>query len=469
MVFSSLIFLFVFLPITLIAYYISSRRVKNFILLIASLIFYAWGEPVYIWVMVFSIIFNYTNGLMMDKHSGNKAVSKAILTLSIVVNVGILCYFKYYGFFIENINTLLGLKLNYREELPLPVGISFYTFQTMSYIIDVYLGKVKVQRNIIDFGTYVTMFPQLVAGPIVKYGDIERQLKDRRENREKFSLGVERFIIGLAKKVLLANNIGLLWSSIKGIPLEGISMLSAWLGILAFTFQIYFDFSGYSDMAIGLGKMFGFDFMENFQYPYISRNITEFWRRWHISLGAWFREYVYIPLGGNREGKLKQYRNLFVVWLLTGFWHGANWNFILWGLYFGIVLVIEKTFLKEWLDSKPKALGHIYTLLIVIIGWVFFESDTIYDGLIFIKTMFGFGGAKLVDSVALYYLRTYCVSFIILALCSTPIPRKLKARMRDRLIVIEPIIIPILYFILLFLSTAYLVDASYNPFLYFRF
>lgn len=468
MVFSSLIFLFIFLPTVLFIYHISSRRMKNFVLLIASLIFYAWGEPVYVIIMILSIIFNYISGLIMAKYENRGAVKVSILTVSMVVNLGILCYFKYYGFFIKNTNNLLGLDLAYRE-LPLPVGISFYTFQAMSYIIDLYGGSIEVQRNIINFGTYVTMFPQLVAGPIVKYGDIERQLDNRVESIEKFSAGVERFIIGLAKKVLLANNIGMLWSTIKGIPVAELSVLSAWLGILAFTFQIYFDFSGYSDMAIGLGKMFGFDFMENFDYPYTSRSITEFWRRWHISLGEWFREYVYIPLGGNRVGALKQLRNLFIVWLLTGFWHGANWNFIFWGLYFGLVLVVEKNFLRSWLESRPKIIGHIYTMLIVIIGWVFFEYESLGQIAQFIKVMFGIGNNNLVDGVAIYYLKTYLMTFIFLVLCSTPLLKKLIERMREKSHILESVIMPVLYLALLFLSTSYLVDASYNPFLYFRF
>lgn len=468
MVFSSLIFLFVFLPIVLLMYYISNKKLKNLILLMASLVFYAWGEPVYVVIMIFSIVFNYINGLIMDRYHSNGAVKSLLLIVSIVVNLGILCYFKYYGFFVENINNFLGLKLSYRE-LPLPVGISFYTFQTMSYVIDVYRGNINVQKDIISFGTYVTMFPQLVAGPIVKYGEIEKQLENRVENLEKFSKGIERFIIGLAKKVLLANNIGILWTTVKTTPIAEISALSAWLGIIAFTFQIYFDFSGYSDMAIGLGKMFGFQFVENFDYPYISRSITEFWRRWHISLGSWFREYVYIPLGGNRCGWLKQYRNLFIVWLLTGFWHGANWNFILWGLYFGFILIIEKTFLKGWLDCRPKVIGHIYTMLVVIVGWVFFEFESVDNIVIFIKTMFGFGENALVDGTALYYLRTYFISFIILIICSTPFPKNIVCNIGKKYTAVEPIVLPVLYFILIFLSTAYLVDASYNPFLYFRF
>lgn len=336
MVFSSLIFLFMFLPLTLIIYYISPKVSRNFILFIVSLIFYAWGEPVYIVIMLFSTIFDYANGVLIDKYRNYKGIAKVIFINSIIVNLGILSFFKYYSFIIENINTLFNLNIQV-EVLPLPVGISFYTFQTMSYVIDVYLGKVQAQRNIISFGTYVTMFPQLVAGPIVKYSDIDKQLQDRNVTLDRFGEGMELFIRGLALKVLLANNIGLLWTSIKTTPLSELTILTAWIGIIAFAFQIYFDFRGYSAMAQGLGKMFGFDFPENFNYPYISKSVTEFWRRWHISLGSWFREYVYIPLGGNRTGLFKQLRNLFIVWFLTGLWHGANWNFIIWGLYFGFL------------------------------------------------------------------------------------------------------------------------------------
>lgn len=468
MVFSSLIFIFVFLPITLFAYYISKGRAKNLVLLIASLIFYAWGEPVYVVIMIFSIIFNYICGILIDKFKGMGKKDKLILISSVVINIGLLGYFKYYGFFIENINKIFGINLEYRE-LPLPIGISFYTFQTMSYVIDVYLEKVNVQKDIISFGTYVTMFPQLVAGPIVKYGDIEKQLRERKETLNNFSKGIERFIIGLSKKVLLANNIGLLWSSIKSLDIKNMSTVSAWMGIGAFTLQIYFDFSGYSDMAIGLGRMFGFEFMENFDYPYISKNITEFWRRWHISLGSWFREYVYIPLGGNREGKLKQYRNIFIVWLLTGFWHGANWNFILWGLYFGVILTIEKCFLKKWLDRQPNFVGHIYTMLIVILGWVFFEFDDMTKGMEFTRVMFGMGGSGLFDKTCLYYLRSYALYFIVLIISCTPLPKRVASNMRTRFEGFSLAVQPILYIILLLLSTAYLVNESYNPFLYFRF
>lgn len=393
---------------------------------------------------------------------------QAAFFTSLIVNLGILFFFKYYGFLINNVNYFFKANLPVLN-LPLPVGISFYTFQTMSYIIDVYWGKVPAQKNIISFGTYITMFPQLVAGPIVKYGDIKEQLVKRKESLDLFGKGAGTFIIGLAKKVLIANNIGLLWNSIKATPIQELSVLSAWLGIIAFTFQIYFDFSGYSDMAIGLGKMFGFEFMKNFDYPYLSKSVSEFWRRWHISLGSWFREYVYIPLGGNRCGKLKQYRNLFVVWFLTGLWHGANWNFILWGLYFGFFLCIEKMFLGKWLEAHTPFLGHIYTLLIVIVGWVLFELESLSQCAGFIKVMFGFGGVSLFDSRAIYYLYTNTFLLIIAAVCSTPIIKNFFEKIQTKSKKLVYNALPLVYLLLMFLSTAYLVNESYNPFLYFRF
>lgn len=452
----------------ILVYYISPKSMRNFIFFIASLIFYAWGEPIYILIMLFSTFFDYFNGILINKYRSKKRIKKFILINSLVVNLGLLCFFKYYGFIVTNINNIFNLNIKILD-LPLPLGISFYTFQTLSYTIDVYLGKVSPQRNIISFGTYVTMFPQLVAGPIVRYSDIAWELENREESLTLFGEGAELFILGLAKKVLLANNIGILWDSIKATPINEISVLSAWLGIIGFTFQIYFDFSGYSDMAIGLGKMFGFNFMKNFDYPYTSKSITEFWRRWHISLGAWFREYVYIPLGGNREGRLKQYRNLFIVWFLTGLWHGANWNFILWGLYYCVFLIIEKGFLQKRLKDKPQFIGHIYTLLVVIVGWVFFEFEDIKQGLSFIGTMFGFGSHPLIDSKTIYYLYTNILLFIVLAICSTPIVKKGINKMKEKSNTSTAIIIPLVFIVILFVCTAYLVDESYNPFLYFRF
>lgn len=468
MVFSSLIFLVLFLPLTVLVYYVSPKALRNFILLIVSLMFYAWGEPLYIFIMIFATGFDYMNGLLIEKYRNRKVIARVIFLSSMAISIGMLCFFKYYGFVVDNINQLLGLNIH-AASLPLPVGISFYTFQTMSYIVDVYRGRVPAQKNIISFGAYVTMFPQLVAGPIVKYGDIAKQLIDRKVTLDRFGEGAELFISGLAKKVLLANNIGLLWTSVKATPTEDLTVLSSWLGILAFTFQIYFDFSGYSDMARGLGKMFGFDFMENFNYPYISRSVTEFWRRWHISLGSWFREYVYIPLGGNRVGRLKQLRNLFAVWLLTGLWHGASWTFVLWGLYFGFFVTVEKLFLLNWLTRRPRFAGHLYTLMIVIVGWVFFEFEHISAAMEFIRTMFGFGGHGFVNRQTLYDLSTNFVLFVVLAMCSTPLPRRVLLYLRDKLNMAGAITVPVVYISLMFLSTAYLVNETYNPFLYFRF
>lgn len=468
MVFSSLIFLFMFLPLALIIYYISPKILRNFILFIVSLIFYAWGEPVYIFIMIFSTIFDYFNGVLIDNYRDRKGITKAIFINSIIVNLGILAFFKYYGFVVDNINTIFNLNIQV-ETLPLPVGISFYTFQTMSYVMDVYLGKVQAQKNIISFGTYVTMFPQLVAGPIVKYSDIDKQLQERNVTLDRFGEGMELFIRGLALKVLLANNIGLLWTSVKATSISELTILTAWIGIIAFAFQIYFDFRGYSAMAQGLGKMFGFDFPENFNYPYISKSVTEFWRRWHISLGAWFREYVYIPLGGNRTGLLKQLRNLLIVWFLTGLWHGANWNFIVWGLYFGLFVTLEKLFLLKWLKNRMSFIGHVYTLIVVLIGWVFFEFENLSVAMNFIGTMFGFNQSVFLDNKTLYYVTTNFMLFIVLAICSTPFPKRAFGYIREKLKLPGSLGIPVLYVILAVLSTAYLVNDTYNPFLYFRF
>ncbi|EQK44506.1 MBOAT, membrane-bound O-acyltransferase family protein [[Clostridium] bifermentans ATCC 19299] len=468
MVFSSIVFLFTFLPITLILYYISPRKMKNIVLLLISLIFYAWGEPVYVFLMMFTTVVDYLIGLLINKYRRNKIKSKRIFIFAVLVNLGILGFFKYYGFVIENINSVFSLNIGYNQ-LPLPIGISFYTFQTLSYVIDVYLDKVKVQKSLISFGLYVTMFPQLVAGPIVRYTDIDYQLKHRTHSMNKFGEGVDRFIQGLSKKVLLANNIGMIFTSIQQYDASEISVLTAWLAIAAYTLQLYFDFSGYSDMAIGLGKMLGFDFIENFNYPYISKSVTEFWRRWHISLGSWFREYVYIPLGGNRCSTIFQLRNLCIVWFLTGLWHGADWNFILWGLYYGLILIIEKFLLKDILERMPSFIQHIYTMVLVMIGWTFFGIESIRKSLEYIKVMFFLNGNKIIDSTFIYYLHTNLILLIILILCSTPIVNKVfkKIIQNGRM---EGVTLAVtVQFVLLFLSIAYLVNETYNPFLYFRF
>ena len=406
--------------------------------------------------------------LKIDKYKKNRKKSKKYFIFTLLVNVGVLVFFKYIGFIIENINSIFSTNISF-ENLALPVGISFYTFQVLSYIVDVYLGKVKVQRNLISFGAYVTMFPQLVAGPIVQYETIEEQLNYREESLEKFGQGVERFIQGLGKKVLLANNIGMIWTAISAMDLGSMSVLTSWIGIISYTFQIYFDFSGYSDMAIGLGKMLGFDFIENFNYPYVSKSVTEFWRRWHISLGSWFREYIYIPLGGNRVTLGKQIRNIFAVWFLTGLWHGASWNFIVWGLYYGVILLLEKIVFKKLLEKTPNFIKHIYTMILVMIGWVFFASTNLGYAVEYIKIMFGLGNNVLIDNVGIYYLYTNIVMFVILSICSTPIIKNKLDRMviKSKTSYINPTLI--VYMLILFLATAYLVNETYNPFLYFRF
>lgn len=383
----------------------------------------------------------------------------------------ILGFFKYYGFLAENINALFNADIAY-SELPLPIGISFYTFQVLSYVIDVYLGKVRLQRNPVSFALYVTMFPQLIAGPIVRYSDIESQLEQRNVSASKFGEGAQRFIQGLGKKVLIANSMGALWDITQAMDMTGISVFSAWLGIIAYTFQIYFDFSGYSDMAIGLGKMFGFEFMENFDHPYVSRSVTEFWRRWHISLGTWFREYVYIPLGGNRCSRIRQIRNIMAVWMLTGLWHGASWNFVVWGIYYGCLLLIEKMFLKKLIDNAPAIISHVYCMLAVIIGWVLFASRDIESAAAYLGVMSGASGNVLVDNAFIYYLKSNAVMLVISLLFSTGIfreifePEEISDKIRTR---VSHSAAVILHAFILFMSTAYLVTETYNPFLYFRF
>lgn len=426
-----------------------------------SLIFYAWGEPVYIVIMLVSTLTDYSFGLLLDKPNMSSVKRKGIVLCSIIVNLMLLSYFKYADFLIHNINTLLGTDIPLTE-LPLPIGISFYTFQSMSYIIDVYRGTAKAQRNWIDFGTFVALFPQLVAGPIVTYNTIAQQLQHRAESISMFAEGVRRFIIGLAKKVLLANNIGLLWDTISSSNVETMPMLTAWLGIIAFAFQIYFDFSGYSDMAIGLGLMFGFRFNENFNKPYIAQSITDFWRRWHISLSSWFRDYVYIPLGGNRKGLAIQMRNILIVWLLTGFWHGASWNFIWWGLYFGVILIVEKWWGLTLLSRLPRWTRHLYAIFLILIGWVLFafEQPSLIGN--YLAAMIGFNGQSLWNNDTGYYFYTNIVLLLVLIMASIPMKLWKKTSELSLLHIAW-------YGILYFLSVAYLVDATFNPFLYFRF
>lgn len=466
MVFSSLVFLFVYFPIVMVVMKLSPLKYRNLILFVVSLVFYGWGEPKYILIMLLSTVVDYFNGYMIDKNKNNRKVAKRFVIFSIVFNLGLLGFFKYFDFFAANLMSL-GFTWIHPLGLTLPIGISFYTFQTMSYPIDVYRKDADVQKNIISFGAYVSMFPQLIAGPIVRYKDIAKQLVSRDETADKFYLGIQRFMIGLSKKVLLANSIGLLWESIQVLPQSQMSIVTAWLGAAAFAFQIYFDFSGYSDMAIGLGKMLGFDFLENFNYPYISSSITDFWRRWHISLSSWFRDYVYIPLGGNRKGNLLTYRNIFIVWLLTGFWHGASWNFMLWGIYFGVLLMIEKAFLLKYLKKAPRFLAHIYTLLLVLISWVIFAFIDLDQGVTFLQTMFGLKDIPFVDGLSLFYLRNNIGLLVILVIASTPLFKNLFSKyvMNKK----AEWIVPVLVILGIIICTAYIVDATYNPFLYFRF
>ncbi len=468
MVFSSLFFLFVFLPAVLPVYYITPRRFRNLVLFLCSLFFYAWGEPVYILLMLFSAAANYTLGLLLGRCGEKNGNARPLLFASIFINIGLLCFFKYFDFLLQAFNNLFGASLA-GPGLALPLGISFYTFQALSYIIDVYRGEVPAQRNFITFGLYIALFPQLIAGPIVRYHTVAEQLIRRAEGGRGFEEGVKRFVVGLGKKVLLANNVGILWQQIRGLQPSEITIIAAWLGIIAFALQIYFDFSGYSDMAIGLGKMFGFTFPENFHYPYISRSITEFWRRWHISLGTWFREYVYIPLGGNRLGKPALYRNLFLVWFLTGLWHGAGWNFVLWGLYYGFVLALEKAFLLKWLERAPRFLGHAYAVLLVLLGWVLFAFDDLPAGWQYLRALFGLNGAALCDREAIYFLSTHALLISIALFASTPLFKNVQQKIFRRSAALYYTAATLSCLLVLFLSTAYLVDTSYNPFLYFRF
>ena len=470
MLFSSTTFLFIFLPLVLLSYYVVPRFLKNAVLLLFSLVFYAWGEPVYVLLMLGSIVVAYLTGLFCDREKRKNKVPLIALITAIVWNIGLLMFFKYANFFINNANSLFDLNIS-PLGLTLPIGISFYSFQTLSYVIDVYRGEVKPQRNFLDLATYVTLFPQLIAGPIVRYQTIEDQLSGRKESLEKFSRGVKRFAVGLGKKVILANNIGALFDEISKTPQAEMSVAASWLGIIAFTFQIYFDFSGYSDMAIGLGKMFSFDYLENFNYPYISDSITEFWRRWHISLSTWFRDYVYIPLGGNRKGKVRQCVNIMVVWFLTGFWHGANWNFMMWGVYFGIILLCEKLFLLKALGRLPKVIKHIYALLLIVIGWGIFAFEDTSALIQNLKNMFGFGGIPFTNGSAdLFRLTQNAVLFGILIIASLPLFRKLGEKLAVRLPAVYGCVIePLCVAGLLIISTAYLASNSFNPFLYFRF
>lgn len=471
MVFSSVLFLFRFLPIFMLCYFVAPQRIKNFILLLGSLFFYAWGEPVYVVLMLFSTISDYLHGELIERHRGSRK-AKVLLVSSILINLLLLGFFKYADFLIRAFNGAAGTAIPLLN-LPLPIGISFYTFQTMSYTIDVYRGEARAQKNLLDFGVFVTMFPQLIAGPIVKYRHIADKLHDRRTDVESVSYGLKRFVTGLAKKVLIANNMGALWTEIAAMNYNEMSVAAAWLGVTAYAFQIYFDFSGYSDMAIGLGACLGFSFPENFDYPYISSSITEFWRRWHISLGSWFREYVYIPLGGNRKGLARQLFNILIVWLLTGIWHGAGWNFLFWGLWFAVFLILEKVFWSKALSHLPKLVGHLYACVVVLIGWVFFAVERTDGILEYLRAMTGLNGAGLYSEQSLYLGSEYIILLMISAIAATPVfsclIKRLRALGTGYSIALYRLGEKVFPALLLLLSIAYIVEASYNPFLYFRF
>ncbi len=478
MVFSSITFLFYFLPLTGLIYCFAPKKHKNLILFIASLIFYAWGEPVYVLLMLASVWINYILGRLMtddDEYFVPKRIKffsksiaitrKKLLITSLIINIGTLFFFKYAAFAISTVTSFTGIILPV-PKVTLPIGISFYTFQILSYIVDLYRCDTKVQKSFIKFGTYISLFPQLIAGPIVRYNEIQVQLDNREVTFDKFSKGLTGFVCGLSKKVILANSMGAVFDMFKAQGISEITMLGSWIGIIAYTFQIYFDFSGYSDMAIGLGRMFGFEFSENFRYPYTSKSVTEFWRRWHISLGTWFKEYVYIPLGGSRVNKPRLFFNLFTVWFLTGLWHGASFNFIVWGLFYWMLLMMEKVFLLKLLKKIPSVISWLYLSLTVIIGWVFFSMDTLSDALYYIGVMFGFGSKGLFVTSDLFTLTSNLTMFIIAAVACTSIGKKIYNKLEEKgIFFIGPLLIAVGFI----LSVAYLVSSSYNPFLYFRF
>lgn len=465
MVFSSIPFLFYFLPCVLLLYFAVPRKLKNTVLLLTSILFYAWGEPRFVLVMLLTVLQGYIFGILIEKSGGRRA--EVYLAVSAAISLGMLGYCKYADFFIENFNAVTGLSVPLLK-VTLPIGISFYTFQILSYIADVYRGSVPAQRNLINLAAYIAMFPQLIAGPIVRYADISVQLNNRKHSFAKCALGIRRFILGLGKKVLIANTLGELCSIFKGS--EDKSVIFFWMYALACTLQIYFDFSGYSDMAIGLGKIFGFDFPENFYYPLISKSATEFWRRWHISLGSWFRDYVYIPLGGNRVKKTRWLCNLMIVWFLTGFWHGAEWNFIIWGLFFGILLILEKLALMKILE-KAGILQYIYIVPAVLLSFVLFDASSLSGAWLYIRSMFGAGGFPAVSTESLYYLKSYCGILVISVLGATPLVSAGIKRLREREAFARVLNIaePVFLLLLMLVITGYIVDGSFNPFLYFRF
>ena len=467
MVFSTPVFLFYFLVLTLLVYYLVPRNFRNLVLLISSLCFYYWGERSYTVIMLLSTAIDFTHGMLVEhfKGKGKLKYAKLAVASSMFFNLALLFFFKYWDFLAGSLQAM-GLTFMPVLGIHLPIGISFYTFQTMSYTIDVYRGDTRAQRSIINFGTFVTLFPQLIAGPIIKYKDLGDQIDERTCSADKFASGVRMFMVGLGKKLLIANNVGMLWEAYKAMAPEELTVAGAWLGVLAFTFQIYFDFSGYSDMAVGLGRMLGFEFLPNFNYPYISKSITEFWRRWHISLSTWFREYLYIPLGGNRCSKGRWMFNLLVVWAATGIWHGASWNYLIWGLYFFVLLMLEKFFLLKALDRAPALVGHVYTLFFVLVSWAIFGLEDFTQMTAYLRVMFGLAGAPLIDGALGYYLTSYLPILCVAAVASTPLAagafRKLPAlpaQAVEAALIVAGLVV----------CTAYLVDGTYNPFLYFRF
>ena len=463
MLFTSISFLYYFLPTIIVLYFITPKKYRNYILLIFSIIFYMYGEPKYVILMLVEILVAYFGALLIDKYK-----SKEIFLITIIIHIGLLCVFKYTDLFIGTINSIFKTNISFLN-IALPIGISFYTFQILSYVIDVYRGKVKVQKNILKLATYVSLFPQLIAGPIVRYETICDELDNRDETIEKFSLGIRRFIIGLAKKVLIANMLGELCTKFSLVDER--SVLFYWIFAISYMLQVYFDFSAYSDMAIGLGKMFGFTFLENFNYPFISKSITEFWRRWHISLSSWFKDYVYIPLGGSRKGTLKLVRNILIVWFLTGIWHGAAYNFILWGLFIGVFLVIEKLWLSKYISKLPKFLRNIYVLFIIMISFIMFNAGSINEAFFNIKGLFGLNKEVFINNYTIYYLKSYLIVLIIAIFGATPLFKNIIEKLKKSkcLNKIVNVLEPIFLVILLLLVTAYLIDSSYNPFLYFRF
>lgn len=467
MLFSSISFIYIFLPVTIFSYYMAPARLKNHVLLAASLIFYFSGEPMYVGILILSSLSGYLHGLYIEKNRGKQS-SKIALFSSVAIKIGLLGFFKYTDFFIYNFNILTGNEIPLLK-IALPIGISFYTFQTMSYTIDVYRGEVKSERKFTTFATYVSLFPQLVAGPIVRYSTVAKELHDRTHNINDISYGIRRFVIGLSKKVFIANSMGELCMAFRSANSQ--SVLFYWLYAIGFLFQIYYDFSGYSDMAIGLGRMFGFNFLENFNYPYISRSITEFWRRWHISLSSWFRDYVYIPLGGNRVTAIKHIRNILFVWMLTGFWHGAEWNFIIWGAMFGILLIMEKLFFNKVLEKLPDAICRVYTMFIVLCSFIIFNAEGLEGALTDLQGMFGVLPIQFWNEEAIYQLRNYAGLFLIAMIGTTPLVKNICIRMKyckigkTLLVMAEPVVL----ISLLLGVTAYLIDSSFNPFLYYRF